>query len=129
VALEAAAKRALEGFQAGICDDFNGEVAMAALFELVREFHQYSSGRARSEMDAVPLRAVLDALREALGVMGLFEKIGREEVPAEILSMAEERQKARQDRDFARADALRDEILAAGFSIEDSPDGPRLRRA
>lgn len=129
VELEAAAARALEGFRAGICDDFNGEAAMAALFELVREFHSYVAGRGGSPAEIGPLKAVQATLREGLGVLGLFEKVGAEEIPAEIREMAAQRQSARQERDFARADALRDEIAARGFRIEDSPEGPRLRRA
>ena len=40
-----------------------------------------------------------------------------------------EREQARRDRDFAKADALRDELAAAGFTVEDTPDGPMLRPA
>ena len=46
-----------------------------------------------------------------------------------LASLLEARNKARSERDFARADALRDELLEAGFSIEDSPDGSKLRPA
>ena len=45
-----------------------------------------------------------------------------------LASLLEARNKARSKRDFARADALRDELLEAGFSIEDSPDGSKLRQ-
>ena len=50
-----------------------------------------------------------------------------EEISAEIQSMAAKRQQARTDKDWATADQMRDEIAAAGYEIEDTPDGPRLR--
>ncbi len=125
--LEAAADRSLAGFRAAICDDFNGEAAMAALFELVRETNNYLAGRSRTVCDRASVSKVLDVLREGLSVMGLFEKVGRATVPEELRALAEEREQARQSRDFARADALRDQIQSMGFCVEDTPEGPVLR--
>ena len=51
-----------------------------------------------------------------------------EEVPAEILALAEARQAARKAKDFARADTVRDELKAKGWAIEDTPKGPRVKR-
>ena len=131
VALEDAAARAREGFVAGLCDDFNAEAAMAALFELVRTANPILTRTAPADLDAAPTREVLATLRESLGVLGLFEQVGAEsdEVPPEIVEMVNRRTKARQERDFALADTLRDEVTARGYVIEDGPDGARVRRA
>jgi cysteinyl-tRNA synthetase len=50
------------------------------------------------------------------------------EVPGEIEALLQARQEARKARDFKRADAIRDELSAKGWTIEDTPKGPRLRR-
>jgi len=47
-------------------------------------------------------------------------------IPMEILAMAEERLKAKKARDFATADKIRNEILARGYKIEDTPQGVRI---
>ena len=52
-----------------------------------------------------------------------------EEAPAEIIALAEERQDARKAKDFARSDQIRDELAAQGWIIEDTPKGPRVKRA
>jgi cysteinyl-tRNA synthetase len=51
-----------------------------------------------------------------------------EEIPAEILALLEERQAARKAKNFARSDAIRDELKSKGWVIEDTPKGPRLKR-
>jgi cysteinyl-tRNA synthetase len=50
-----------------------------------------------------------------------------EEIPTEIQRLVEQRQQARQEKRWQVADALRDQIQAAGFEIEDTPQGPRLK--
>jgi cysteinyl-tRNA synthetase len=45
-------------------------------------------------------------------------------VPAEVAGLVARREEARAERDFALADQLRDELAAAGWMVEDSPDGP-----
>lgn len=64
-------------------------------------------------------------LNEALG--GL-EKSIEAEVPAELTALLEERQAVRKAKDFKRSDAIRDELKAKGWVIEDTPKGPRLKR-
>lgn len=129
VKIEAATADAAEGFEAGLRDDFNGERAMAALFELVREANPWLSGRPVRELEAGVVRGLRDTLRSKLAVLGLFEGVGADEIPPEILEMARRRDGARAERDFALADSLRDEIAARGFVVEDGAEGTRVRRA
>jgi cysteinyl-tRNA synthetase len=49
------------------------------------------------------------------------------EIPAEIQALLEERQAARKAKDFARSDAIRDELKSKGWLIEDTPKGPKLK--
>jgi len=48
-------------------------------------------------------------------------------VPAELLALLDQRQEARKAKDFKRSDAIRDELKAKGWQIEDTPKGPRLK--
>jgi cysteinyl-tRNA synthetase len=131
VELEEAAQTAITGFRDALCDDFNAEAALAALFELVRVANPYLVERAAARaMDAIAVRRTLAVLREGLGVLGLFGEVSSgEDIPVEVQELARRRDQARKDRDFTLADTLRDEIAARGFRIEDSPDGSRIRRA
>ena len=128
--MEQAAERAHAAFVEGLADDFNAEAAMAALFELIRTVNPMLTGPA-SGIDAEPTAKVLGVLREGLDVLGLFEEVRpvAAEVPAEIQEMLERRQAARAEKDFATADALRDEIQSRGWVIEDGADGARVRPA
>jgi cysteinyl-tRNA synthetase len=67
-------------------------------------------------------------LREMLDVFGLANLLEpeAEAPPEEIVELAQERETARVGREFARADALRDEIAARGWQVRDGPDGPEL---
>ena len=52
----------------------------------------------------------------------------KEEIPAEVLELAEKRAQAKKEKNFAEADKLRDEITALGYSIKDTPKGPQLEK-
>ena len=61
-------------------------------------------------------------------VLGVGAKLEAEEIPAEITALLEARQAARQARDFKKSDAIRDELKAKGWVIEDTPKGPKLKK-
>ena len=103
-----------ERFFGALADDFNTPSALAAMWEWIRE--------ANRRADPIGDRA----LREMLGVLGLenlFEVAG---APPAIVLLAQERQSARAAADFARADELRAQIEAAGWSVRDTPAGFEL---
>ena len=110
-------------FVARMDDDLDTAAVCALVFGLVSEVNRLLD---REDVSvAAPLVA---AWREILGALGL-ELRERGEVPPEILELAGERDAARRDRDFARADELRDRIVAAGFVVEDGADGTAVRPA
>ena len=120
-------------------DDFNTPVAVAVLFDLAAELN-----RARTDADA-PRVAALDAeLRGLSAVLGLLSSDpaqarrgglrGHEQVDGAldedgIALRVAERAAAKKSRDFARADAIRAELTAAGIVLEDGPSGTTWRRA
>ena len=112
-------------------DDFNTPAALGALFDLSRELYRYRDAGAADPGRADTLRAgsdVLVALGAALGLLGPRAAAAR---PAGVESAVErllgEREDARRRRDWKRADEIRQEALALGASIEDTPAGPRIR--
>jgi len=130
--LVAAAESARTRFTAAMDDDFNSAGAVGQLFELVRAYNTAADERgAPLARDRDALEAVRSALAHFDAILGLFrDGLPRAEgsVPEEIQRLLDERQAARAARDFARADALRDEILQAGYLLEDTPQGARVRR-
>jgi cysteinyl-tRNA synthetase len=98
------------------------------MFDLVK---QYNSAHPDVYRSRPALEAVKATLMEFDRILGLFHDgfpTAGEEVPADILKMVEERQSARKDKDFQRADAVRDRLAAAGLILEDTPAGVRVKR-
>ncbi len=115
---------ALEKFDAALDDDLNVPGAMAAVFELMREVNPKL---AEGEVGAQGRDRVLEFFEDADSVLGLIEH-EKGTVDEEIDALIEERQAAREAGDYARSDEIRDELLAQGIVIEDTPQGPRWRR-
>ncbi|HEX8179399.1 MAG TPA: cysteine--tRNA ligase [Pyrinomonadaceae bacterium] len=123
--LRAAAARALEQFEAGLDDDLNTSVALAAIHDLTREVNTALADcvlRADDQRDLLALVARFDS------VFNIFGQPQAELLDAEIQTLIDERQEARRRRDFARADEIRDELLARGILLEDTRDGVRWKR-
>jgi cysteinyl-tRNA synthetase len=112
-----------KAFFEALRDDFNTPQALAALFELVGQ------GNRRLE-SGVAFPGSRAALAEMLTVIGLDSLLAAE-APAdeEAVALAQERERARQDRDFARADEIRDRLAELGYEVRDTEDGPVLVRA
>ncbi|MET0823810.1 MAG: cysteine--tRNA ligase [Solirubrobacterales bacterium] len=108
-----------EAFLDALADDFNTPRAWAAVFELVAE------GNRR------PLPGARDALDELLPLLGLESLLESGDAAAdpEAEALLAERERARGDRDFARADELRDRLAAMGWTVRDTPDGAKLVRS
>jgi cysteinyl-tRNA synthetase len=113
-------------FGEALDDDLNISGAIGAVFEFVREGNRLMD---RDELSQVGAQAGLALLDRLDSVTGLFAPVQTEEAPQAILSLVLERQDARRAKDFARADTIRDELAAEGWVIEDTADGPRVKRA
>jgi cysteinyl-tRNA synthetase len=123
--LHEAAERALKDFEAGMDDDLNTSVALAALHNLAREVNTAIDDHALREDDK---RVILDALERINSVLNIFEDEEPVMLDAEIQSLIDERQEARRRRDFARADEIRDQLATRGITLEDTKDGVRWKR-
>ena len=106
----------VDAFEAAMNDDLNTPAAIAVIFDLM----------ARSRRESALGEPVLKTFCENLEhIFGCFES-PHSIIPDDVLTFAEEREKARKERDFARADQLRKQIEGRGFVLEDLPDGPRV---
>jgi cysteinyl-tRNA synthetase len=115
----AADEAALAEFRGRMEDDLDTPGAVALAFDLIRQ--------ARTEPEDAPARAaaVFEIFERALGVPLNRQPVS---VPAEVLARAKERDQARADKDWARADLIRTELQAEGWIVEDGSEGTTIRR-
>ncbi len=116
---------ALEKFEAAMDDDFNTASALAAIHDMVREINILMASSPLAPDDR---KAVLDAVAKFDSVLGIFgaedDRILDDEIEALIL----ERTTARQSRNFARSDQIRDLLIEKGIILEDTKEGVRWKR-
>jgi cysteinyl-tRNA synthetase len=113
-------------FAEALDDDLNISGALAALFDFIRAAHRVMDEDRLSKAGADSALALFDRLDQVVCFLG---DAPESPVPAEIEALVQERQKVRRSKDFVRADAIRKELSGLGWLLEDSPDGPRVRRA
>ncbi len=118
-------QKLLDEFTAAMDDDLNVSKGWGTLFEWVRETNRLL---AANQLSPATAAAGLAAWQRLDSVFGLGRK-SEAGAPAEIVALLEQRQAARAAKDFKRADALRGELKAKGWVIEDTPKGPKLKRA
>ena len=109
----------LAAFRDALADDFNTPKALAEVFELVGEANR---GEVPKDAAAVALAEML----ELVGLSTLTQPQKGAEGDGRATELMREREEARAAKDFARADALRDELAEMGWTVRDSADGPSL---
>ncbi len=118
-------------FDAAMSDDFNTALALADLFGYFKEASRLAdAGDARA-------RRITNQVQKTYSLLGLFcrtpaEYAGRyakrEEVPADVLAVAEERKAARARKDWAKSDELRERLKAMGYAVKDGKEGYTLTK-
>lgn len=112
-------------FEEAMDDDFNTADAVSAIFELVREANAQITGQSSKEAT----EAVLGTIEVLCDVLGIVTEKQEEILDGDIEALIEERQKARKEKNFARADEIRDTLLAKGIILEDTREGVKWKRA
>lgn len=110
-------------FIAAMDDDLNTPDALAAIFSWVREVNTLIT----SSPSAADCQAVLDFFDELGDVLGLRWQC-EEAIPTEILALVEARTQAKKAKNFTLADELRKQITEAGYTLMDTPQGPRIEK-
>ena len=106
-------------------DDLNTADGISAVFELVSEINQTvkaEAGKATAEYG----KAALAALMELCDVLGLLQVSEESGIDDDIQALVDERQEARKNKDYARADEIRDELAARGITLKDTPQGVQI---
>jgi cysteinyl-tRNA synthetase len=111
-------------FEEAMDDDFNSAKAIGHLFDLSREVN-----KALDEGLASEGAKAAGALFRLGGVLGLFWNAPKgEEWSEEVLALARDREAARKSKDWAKSDALRNQLLELGAVVEDGPSGQKLKK-
>ena len=114
---------AVAAFRSRMDNDLDTPGALATIFELVTVAH--SAADAGDEAEGGRLAHTAAVL---LAALGLALRSDDREIDEESARLVAERDEARSSRDFARADALRDELVGRGWTVEDTPSGTAIRR-
>ena len=106
-------------------DDFNTADAIAAIFELVK----FANTKANENSTAAFVQYLFDTIVHLSDVLGLIVNKEAEILDEEIEKLIEERQMARKEKNFKRADEIRDELAAMGIILKDTREGVQWKRA
>jgi cysteinyl-tRNA synthetase len=112
-------------FKQAMDDDFNTADAISILFELAREINTFLRSE---ELKSGDINLYQEAIIELAGVLGLQFLEEKELLDHDIEQLIEERNQARKEKNFARADEIRDHLAEQGIILEDTPQGMRWRR-
>ena len=112
-------------FEDSMDDDFNTADAISAIFELVKLANSNSSSDNSKEY----IDTLMKKITTLTDILGLKTDKKEEMLDEDIESLIAERQQARKDKNFARADEIRDELLAKGIVLKDTREGVRWSRA
>lgn len=118
-------------FDAAMSDDFNTALALSDLFGYFKEASRLLAG------NDPRARRITNQIRKTYSLLGLFKKDAREylqtyakkeDIPAEVKAVAEERKAARAEKNWAKSDELRDKLKTLGYAVKDSKDGYELTK-
>ena len=118
-------KEFVTAFETAMEDDFNTADAIAAIFDLVK----YANTTATAEGSREYAKALYDLLVKLTDVLGLIVDKKEEILDDEIEALIAERQAARKEKNFARADEIRDELAAKGIVLLDTREGVKWKKA
>ena len=118
-------KAYVAGFEAAMEDDFNTADAIASIFELVK----FANTTANTESSKEYLQSLQELIVKLSDVLGLIVDKEEEILAEDIEALIAERQAARKEKNFRRADEIRSELLEKGIILEDTREGVKWRRA
>jgi cysteinyl-tRNA synthetase len=112
-------------FREALEDDFNTPKAITDFKSLSHIANRYlETGRNKRVLTEIHL-----LYRQFSDVLGIFSEVGKMKVPDEIMRLVEERENARKKKDWSNSDALRDKIKVLGYIVQDTNEGPNIKKA
>lgn len=124
--IEALCKSAHKAFDEALADDLALSTALAVVFDLVREINTLCDQKAIGPIEAAQVLSVFRQFDQVLGCIPFERQLGQ--IPHEVFEFLEKRELARLSKNWKEADHYRDLIIAAGYIIEDTKQGPKLKR-
>lgn len=112
-----------ERFESAMNDDLNTPEAISAIFEMISEANKLMDKNELANGKEVKL-----FLEKSLEVLGLKLNMREKDIPQEIIKLVKQRQTAREEKDFSKADEIRKQIEKFGYSIEDIKEGYRINK-
>jgi cysteinyl-tRNA synthetase len=114
-------------------DDLNAAAAVGHIFDMAKDINLFQAG-AETPGKRLVLRAALDKIKHLSSVLGILRSIGGEvvrleDLPQDLRNLVEERVRARNSKDWATADMLRNQIASHSYFLEDRPEGTIVRKA
>jgi cysteinyl-tRNA synthetase len=128
-----ASKKVREGFETSMNDDFNTPGALAEIFTFIREINTHT----KDVRGAAVLREALSVLTELVGILGIDLTAGdavddsgaSKALKGVVEFLLELREEARQAKDWAKSDQIRDRLGELGITITDTKDGPTWKKS
>ena len=111
-------------FREALEDDFNTPKAITVFKDLSRTANRYlETGKNRQVLEKLH-----SLYRQFSDVLGIFAESGKEEIPEEVMKLVEEREAARKKKEWAISDALREKIKSLGYIVQDTKEGPNVKK-
>ncbi len=126
--LAAAVAEAKKSFIGNMDDDMNTADAITSVYTLVRVLNTHLTAK---DVSAETIRTAADMICELMNVLGLDIRaiLNKDSgIPSEVMDLVNQRVEAKKNKDFARADALRDQVSEMGYQIKDTPQGPQVTK-
>lgn len=111
-------------FEIAMDDDFNTSSALAAIFDLISIMYEFDHKGTVSSEDKKLCKTFLKSIDSVFAILPGVQS----ELPDEISALIQQREEARKNRDFSNSDLIRDELLAKGIELEDTPRGTVWKR-
>lgn len=113
-------------FAKALADDLNISMALASLFDMIREVNALCDKGQVGEKEAAEILEFLQKVNQVLAIFSFEPRL--EQIPPHLEEALQKRNQARQNKNWAEADQLRDFISSQGYIIEDSAKGARLKK-
>jgi cysteinyl-tRNA synthetase len=117
-------KKARTGFENALDDDLNISLALTSLFDFVKEANKLIDERKLSIKEAGKILSFMKEIDFVLGVL----KFEEEKLSKDLMNLIQEREKARKEKNWSKADEIRNELLKKGIQLDDTKDRVRWKK-